>query len=213
MKIILIHGNAQEAILKKVSQIKKGFNLLSITEGIDANFNFASLSLFSEERLVILENPDIKLVEQAIGQGDSSLTILFVFSKALEKSSQILKKVTEGRGEVLSFDEANETSIFPFLDMLGNRNQKAFVEFEKNYSQFGGQYILTMLAYFLRRMVAKPKTSSDFMKQKIENQKRNFSFVKIRQLYKEIIETDFKIKQGLIEEKLGVTLLIRKMLN
>lgn len=214
MKLILLHGNFQDALLKKLSQIKKEFDPLSITEISEAGpgFNLSSPGLFSSDRMVIFENPDIKTVEKAVLEMDESLTILFKFSKSLEKSSQVLKKVLENKGEIFVFDESNQASIFPFLDMLGTKNKNSFIEFEKNYSEFGGQYLLTMVAYFLRRMIAKPKPGSDFMRQKIENQKRNFSPEKIKSLYKEIIDADFKIKQGLVEEKLGVTLLVRKIL-
>lgn len=214
MKLILVHGNFQEALLKKVSQIKSGFDPLSITEISETGpgFSLSSPSLFSEKRMVILENPDLNSVEKTLEEKAGDLTILIKYSKSLEKSSAILKKVYDVHGEIFSFEETNQSSVFPFLDMLGSKNTKAFIEFEKNYPEFGGQYLLTMLAYFLRRMIQKPKSGSDFMRQKIETQKRNFSFVKIKELYKEIIETDFKIKQGLIEERLGVTLLVRKIL-
>lgn len=215
MKLILLHGNLQAAVLQKAARIKKEFDPLSITEIADSGsgFHLSSPSLFSEKRLVIFENPDIKVVEKIVLETDSDLTVLIKFSKSLEKSSAVLKKVLEERGEVLSFDESSQTSIFPLLDMLGNKKNTAFKELEKNYSEFGGQYLLTMLAYFLRRMIAKPKSTSSFMLQKLEQQKRNFNQEKIKSLYKEIIQTDFKIKQGLIEEKLGVTLLIQKILS
>lgn len=215
MKLILIHGNFEDAVLKKISEIKKSFDPLSVTEIPEGSskFDFVSPGLFSDKRLVILENPDIKIVEQAINQSDEGLTVLLKYSKGLEKSAAVLKKVLEAKGKVLSFDETLKTPIFPLLDMLGNLNKRAFVEFEKNYNKMGGQYILAMLAYFLRRMVAKPKSGSDFMRQKIENQKRNFSLERIEKLYREIIETDFKIKKGLLDERFGVTLLIQKILN
>lgn len=214
MKLILVHGNFQDALLKKVSEIKKGFDSLSISEisGIQT-FSFSSPSLFSQKRLIVLENPDIKMVEQSVAQNDPDLTILIKFSKNLEKTSPVLKKVLEVKGEILSFDETSETSIFPFLDMLGNKNPRSFIEFEKNYNEMGGQYLLTMLAYFLRRMVQKPKLGSDFMRQKIESQKKNFSLKKITNLYRDIIETDFRVKQGLIEEKLALTMLASKILG
>lgn len=215
MKLILVHGSLQEAVLNKTGTIKKEFDPLSITEasGTGAGFSLSSPSLFSSKRLIVLENPDIKLVEKAVLEKDPDLTILIRFSKSLEKSSAVLKKVLEIGGEVILFEENNLTSIFPFLDMLGTKNRSAFKEFEKNYSEFGGQYLLTMLAYFLRRMIQKPKSNSDFMRQKIENQKKNFSQEQITDIYKEIIETDFRIKQGLVEEKLGVTMLVQKVLN
>lgn len=215
MKLILIHGNFQDAAIKKLSEIKKNFDPLAITEvsSSTGGLNFATPSLFSEKRLVILENPDINAVEQVINQEDNQLTVIIKFSKTLEKSSAVYKKVLEERGEVMIFDETVQTSIFPLLDLLGNKNKRTFLEFEKNYTQMGGQYILTMLAYFLRRMVARPKSASDFMRQKIQTQKKNFNSERIEELYREIIETDFKIKQGFAEEKLAVTLLVQKILN
>lgn len=214
MKLILLHGNFQSALLKKITEIKSGFNPLSIRESLQADgLNFFSQSLFSDKSLFILENPDIKIIEQALGQTDPNLTILLKFSKSLEKSSIILKKVYESGGEVQSFEESNETSIFPFLDMLGNLNNKAFLVFEKNYNEFGGQYILIMLAYFLRRMILKSKLSSGFLRQKIESQRKNFSLQKITDLYRKIIETDFKVKQGITDEKIEITLLLQKILT
>lgn len=214
MKLILIHGNLQDAVIKKLSSIKKDFDPLSITEASDlgSGFHFSSPGLFSEKRLIITENPDLKLVEKAALETDPDLTVVIKFSKSLEKTSVILKKVTELKGEIYNYDETNQTSIFPFLDMLGTKNKNAFKEYEKNYPEFGGQYLLTMLAYFLRRMIQKPKSGSDFMRQKIDSQKKNFPESKIKDLYKEIIETDFKIKQGFIEEKIAVTMLVQKIL-
>lgn len=214
MKLILLHGSFQEAALKKISQIKKGFDPLSITEFSDTGmgFNFSSPNLFSEKRLIVLENPDLKTIDKALEEKDPDLTVLIKFNKQLEKTSPILKKVIEAKGEILTFDENNQPSIFPLLDMLGNLNYQAYAEFEKNYPGFGGQYILAMLAYFLRRMVVMPKSTSEYMRQKIAAQKKNFSLEKIKALYKEIIEVDFQIKQGLLEEKLGLTLLIEKIL-
>ena len=181
--------------------------------GSTPDINISSPGLFSEKRLIILENPDIRIIEKVVGEKDPDLTVLVKFGKALEKTSVVLKKIQEEKGEIFLFDEGSQTSIFPLLDMLGTKNRNSFKEFEKNYPEFGGQYLLTMFAYFLRRMVQKPRSSSDFMRQKIESQKKNFSRGKIQNLYKEIIETDFQIKQGLIEEKLGVTLLVQKILN
>ena len=215
MKLILIHGNLQTAVLNKLNQIKKDFDALSITESSEmgSSFNFSSPGLFSEKRLIILENPDLKTVEKAALETDADLTIVIKFNKSLEKSSPIYKKLIADKVEAFVFDESNQTSIFPILDMLGTKNKNTLKEFEKNYPEFGGQYLLTMLAYFLRRMIQKPKSGSDFMRQKIESQKKNFDVEKIKLLYKEIIETDFKIKQGLIEEKLALTFLIQKIIT
>lgn len=214
MKMILLHGGLQTAVLNKLAQLKKDFDSLSISELKDSpNLDFSSTSLFSDKRLIILENPDLRTVEKASFETDPALTIILKYNKSLEKSSPILKKLTEIKAEIISFDETNQNTVFPFLDTLGSRNKNSLKEFEKNYTEFGGQYLLTMFGYFLRRMIQKPKSSSSFMLQKLESQKKNFPLEKIKKLYKEIIETDYKIKQGLIDEKLGITLLINKIIN
>lgn len=214
MKLILISGSAQDAIIKKITQVKKDFDPLAVTEISEKEtFDLFNQSLFSDKRLVVLDSPNLKTVEQALNQKDANLWVLIKFLKPLEKTSPILKIVLEAKGEVLNFDESKEISIFPLLDMLGNLNQKAYLELEKNYQQFGGQYILTMLAYLLRRMVQTPKTGSDFMRQKIESQKKNFTLEKIQSLYLKLIATDFRIKQGLIEEKLAISLLVQSFLK
>lgn len=215
MKSILVYGSLQDSVIKKITQIKKEFNPMSVTELPDAGsgFNLSSPSLFSEKRLIILENPDIKAVEKITEIIDPDLTILMKFSKTLEKSSAVLKRAQEMKWEIYVYDETTQTNIFPFLDMLGTKNKNSLREFEKNYSEFGGQYLLTMLAYFLRRMIQKPKSSSDFMRQKVESQKKNFDLEEIKNYYREIINTDFQIKQGVIEEKLAVTLLVQKIVS
>lgn len=214
MKLILLHGSHQVAVVNKLTEIKKNFDSLSITEMSDSfNSQISSGSLFSQNRLVILENPDLKSVEKALNESDPNLTIVLKFSKSLEKSSPILKKLSDTKVEIFVFNDIEQNTIFPFLDMLGSKSKSSLKEFEKNYNLFAAQYLLTMLAYFLRRMIQKPKSTSSFMLQKLESQKKNFPKDKIRLLYKEIIETDFKIKQGLIDEKLGMTILINKIIT
>lgn len=213
MKIILVHGNLPEAVFNKVDSIKTGYDPLSVTE-VDAGseIDLSSTSLFSEKRLVIFDNPDIKLIEKLAGDNSTELTVLLRYAKLLEKSSPIIKKAGEIKAEIFSFEEKNQNTVFPFLDFLGNLNAKAYAEMEKNYKESGGQYLITMLAYFLRRMILN-KTSSDYMRSKIEQQKRNFSKEKIMDLYKELIETDFKIKRGFIDDRMGVLLMVEKILR
>ncbi len=228
MKIILIHGSLQELVSKKVSEIKNNFDLLGISESDGSNISLSSPSLFSEKRLLILNDPDMAVVENVLEKNvladkDPELTIILRFSKTLEKSSPILKKLTEVKTETFAFIDPHRENIFPLLDMIGNKqslrsddlkNNSAFRELEQNYDEFSGQYVLVMMGYFLRRMIAKPKSGgSAFMAQKIEAQKRNFNREKIEQSYKDLIETDFKIKQGLLDEKMGVSMLLQKFLS
>jgi hypothetical protein len=69
-----------------------------------------------------------------------------------------------------------------------------------------------MIAYFLRRMVLL-KTASDFMKTKITQQKKNFPEERIKILYRELILTDYNVKKGLTDDRLGLSLLVEKILR
>jgi DNA polymerase III delta subunit len=225
MHLILLHGNALSAISQKISEIKKKFDPISIVEISGKEFSFdeavvrsSTGDLFSESRLVILENFDPsassgQLDLERLPQ-DESLTILIKFTKLLTQSSTVLKSATKLKAQVLTLNEADEMSVFPFLDALGEKNSpRAYSEFEKLYAEYGGQYLLTMMFYLLRRLATNPKKLPSFVLDKLNRQKRNFNLEKVKELYKTGLETDFKIKSGLLEEKLGLTLLVERILN
>lgn len=212
MQLIVIHGNGLSAISQKVSEIKKGFDNVSTTEINSKERDFdqavvavATPSLFSEKRLVVLE--DFEKIDASKLPADGDLTVVLRFSKQLPATSGILKQ----KGQIINLSERDEKNIFPFLDKLADKNQDAAVEIDKFLEGFGGQYLLTMIFYLLRRMVQ--TTKPGFMAGKIEKQKKNFPLERIKTLYKDSLETDFKIKSGLIEEKLGLTLLVNKFLT
>ncbi|MBI2011396.1 hypothetical protein HYS91_01375 [Candidatus Daviesbacteria bacterium] len=213
MKIIVAYGSALAALNKKISEIKKDFDPLSVKE---INFEeiglakllieLASMDLFSEKRLVIVEDVDESLDINQLDI-DDSLTLILKFSK--KPSSKILmnKKI-----QVIQINEEKEITIFPLLNMLSEKNPKAMDEFEILLKEVNCQYILTMLFYMLRRLILNPKNTSSFIFKKIEQQKRNFPLEKLKFFYHQILITDYKIKQGLIEERLALQSLIWKFL-
>ena len=119
--------------------------------------------------------------------------------------------VKKEKGEVLFFPEAREVSVFPLLDYLANKDNKAFLEIKKlknaGYDIF---YFITMTFYLLRNLVATPKTAQQFVKDKLIRQRKNFSLERLTNLYKEILEIDFKIKSGLLEKDQAEFLLVNK---
>lgn len=218
MSIVLIHGNAVIAKLNKISAFKKDFDPLSISE-----FNGKSLSLlqvlpeistgglFTEKRLVVLEDFENDLNLDIIPD-DESLTVILKFSKPLPANSKILKQANLKKITIFNLTEKDETSIFPFLDNLSEKKKTALKDLDPLLSELGGQYLLTMIFYMLRRLITTPKNLPPFVIKKIESQKRNFSIDKVIDLYKEGLETDLKIKSGLIDEKTGLTLLVNKII-
>lgn len=219
MPILVYHGNGLTAISNAISKIKSGFQGEAINEMNGKNSSIdqvriaaATPGLFADSRLLVLENFTEK-VDISDLSDDPLVTIIFRFNKPLPAASVFLKSAKLIKAQIQEFSEADEISIFPFLDLLGERKNAALVQFERVYTEYGGQYILTMLYYFYRRMIVVPKKTPAFALQKLDRQKRNFPPEKITELFFHTLETDFKIKSGFIEDKLGLTLVIEKILT
>lgn len=203
---LLLHGPAINISRKKLIEIKQKYdpdNVVTFEKGSEVSEILASLqtiSMFSENRLVVLENPDD--LDSRLLTLDSNITLVFWFDHEI-------KKIPEGV-EVFFFPEEKEASIFPLLDSLGQRSTRAFSELEKRNrtSPNDTQYILTMIFYLLRSLVTTPKTAKDFVKQKNAKMRSNFSLEELVNLYKFTLEIDFKIKSGLIETSHAELLLV-----
>lgn len=217
MKLIIIHGNGLAASSSKVSELKKKFDPLSITvfNGKERSFDYilpqiATAQLFSDNRLIILEDfADVDFSKLPV---DENLTLIIRFPKSLPKNSNILKIAIEKRAEIVELSEEQERSIFPFLDMIALKNPLALIELAKLINKFGGQYILTMIFYLLRRQVLSPKNMPEFVKRKFDAQRQNFPPESVITYYYQALKVDSKIKSGLIDEKVALNSLIRQFL-
>lgn len=217
MNLIIIHGNGLSAISNKLVSIKKGFESLDILtiNAQEKSLNAALMEiltgqLFSQKRLVVLEDfEDFDLDKLPDGE---DITIVFRINEALDTNSPLLKSAGKHKTQIFQYSEKDETSIFPFLDNLAEKKAQVFVDLEKYLNEWGGQYVLTMIFYLLRRMVIPAKKLPEFVAKKIERQKKNFSLERMNQLYKDAIETDFKIKSGLIEEKTAIVMLVNNII-
>lgn len=215
--IYLFHGSGQLGMLTKVSEIRKGLEPLEIHEysGKEKNWGevvgeISSSGLFSSKRLVILEDFQDVVLEKLPGSPD--LTIILKFTKSLLANSTLLKNLPQGV-QVIIFPEEKETPIFPLIDLLAEKNPRALGELDKHQEEWGGQYILTMIFYMLRRFILPQKSLPAFALKKIESQRKNFPLEKIRDYYHQVLETDYKIKEGLIEERIALYLLAEKFIT
>lgn len=222
MTLIIVHGNGLVAAQNKLVQIKKGFDLLSTTviSGKELDFSEAILGsstggLFSEKRLMILEDFDEKKIDlEKLPSDDPDLTLVIKINKTLTAASSLIKTATKLKAQIYSFSERDETNIFPFLDSLADKNASESLKMLNSYlAEWGGQYVLTMIFYMLRRLIMPIKNLPPFVIKRVESQRRNFSQEKITALYKEALETDFKIKSGLLDERNGLTLLVNKIIQ
>lgn len=208
MMQLLLHGPAIKASRIKLQELRKKFKQDSVVvyeEGTDLQTiktALSSQSLFAGEQLIILENPPEDFFTCNLSSVTCNLALWFDHEVDIKKWPGF---------EVLFFPEAKEVSVFPFLDLLAGKDVKAFLELQKlKNAGFDIYYILTMVFYLLRSLAVTPKNAPDFVKRKLEKQRINFSNQKIKELYKEMLEIDFKIKSGLLEKPQAEFLLINK---
>lgn len=201
MKLLLLHGLASKASRQKLISIKDKFNkanVLVFESGVDPQTILGNLmtgSLLKEEQLFILENPEGDFINYPLNDSPDKLVLWFDHEVSAKKA--ILEWIRKSKGEILFFPESKESSIFPFLDYLATADKKAFLEQDK--SNFDVHYTITMVYYLLRNLAVTPKNAPSFVKQKLERQRKSFSLQRLKDLYKDIIEIDFKIKSGLLE--------------
>lgn len=225
MKPLLLHGPAVNNSRIKLSALKQKFptnNVVIFDEGSKIDEILGSLitqSIFEEERLVILENPpddfspDLSLLT-------SHLSLVLWFDHQVHEKKPLMEWIKKN-GQVMFFPEVKEVSIFPLLDYLANKDEqssiaykKAFLELKKLKKEgFDIFYFITMTFYLLRNLVVTPKTAPPFVKSKLEKQRKNFNLEKIKTLYKDVLEIEFKLKKGLLDIKQAEFLLISKFIN
>lgn len=208
MMPLLLHGFAINASRKKLQELKKKFNqdnIVVFEEGTDLQIIKGSLvtfPLFSDQQLIIVENPLEELANYTLHHTPYTLILWFDHEVDVKKWPGV---------EVLFFPESKEISVFPFLDLLAANDKKAFLEMEKlKNAGFDIHYCLTMVFYLLRNLIATPKNAPDFVKRKLIRQRAEFDREKITRLYKDILEIDFKIKSGLLEKPQAEFLLVNK---
>src|SRR3989344_5395022 len=195
MKLLLLHGPAINSSRTKLSEIRNKFaenNVIVFEEGTETGkilINLQSQSLFGDERLVVVENPpdDFNYTLYPI-----PCTLILWFDHEVDTKNF--------KGEIFFFPEAKEISVFPFLDFLGTRDIRAYLELDKLKQSYDSQYLITMILYLLRNLMVTPKSAKDFVKKKNERMRKNFSADELVNLYTFVLNTDFKIKSGFLDE-------------
>lgn len=212
MKVLVLHGSGINSSRSKLLEIKQKFdpnNIVTFDPSASSGQVMAALQtmpMFGEEHLIIVENPpDDLLLNFPLHTSHLPLLILWF-------DHEIDPKKFKG-AEILFFPEAKETSVFPFLDKLAEKNPNAFIDLEKlKKSGLDTQYFITMIFYLLRSLIYQPKNMHPFARQKAQKQSKNFSRDEIISLYKYILDLDFKIKNGLMEPEHGEFLLINRFI-
>lgn len=209
MKPVLLYGPAKTSSRKKLSDIKSGFDLHNTTvfeKGADPKDileNLVTISMFVGDRLVVLENPNEEFLTNPV-LNNSQAALVVWFDKELKKLPP--------NWQILFFPEAKEVSIFPLLDLLAAGKKEAFLELRK-LKNLDTQYLITMIFYLLRSLVATPKNAPSFVRNKLAKQRARFKEGELAALYRFVLEVDFKIKSGLLENDQADFLLINRFLG
>lgn len=204
MKVVLLHGPAINASRAKLSEIKNKFdpnNVIIFEKGADEKDVLAAMqttSLFGDDKLIIWENPPENFFP--------TTPVILWFDHEVDTKKYL-------KAEVLFFPEAKEISVFPFLDFLGSKDKRAFLELDKLKQEYDSQYLITMILYLLRNLVATPKGAKDFVKNKMIRMRKNFSEDELISMYQFVLNTDFKIKSGLMDETQAQFLLVNLFLQ
>lgn len=202
-KLALLHGPAITNSRKKLSGLKDTFkgNVLVFGKGTDPQTILAHLmtpTLLDGEQLIILENPPEDFVFDSSLITDHS-SLIFWFDHEISEKKLLMGWLKKQSAEILFFPESREKSVFPFLDLLGNQDKKAYLELAKlRTAGFDLQYFITMVFYLLRSFINPNPKAPTFAKQKLIKQRQNFP--DLAKIYQQILELDFKVKSGLLED-------------
>lgn len=220
MRLALLHGPGKSASRGRLTLLKKKFdpNQVMVFEAgtgpAGAKEVILSMPLLPEPRLIILENVEEDLTFSKEQVFDESLNLVFWFDHEVSDRKPVMDWVKQIGGTVLNFPEEKETSVFPFLDLLAAKDKNAFLELQKlKTAGFDIYYFVTMVFYLLRNLTVTPRNAKEFMKKKLDRQRRNFNQPKLENLYQKTLEIDFKIKSGLLETDQAEFLLTRQFLN
>lgn len=215
MKIIILYGAGEVGKRNYLLKIKKEFAPDQISQidlkqesVADLELKISSGSLFENgERLVVAENVPDKMDLEILKKTNMNVTLILMAGHP-QLSAPILQTAKKIEAKIYSFEGEKELTAFPFLDNLIEGKKAVFLELDKLFIAYGGMYILTMIYYLLRRNIL-PLPTSDFMKQKIQKQKQELSLKDFETFYQKTLETEFKIKSGLLSEQIALTSLVR----
>lgn len=219
MKVLLLHGPGEVGSRKKLIEIKEKFDpgsILTYESGVSEKEifdNFSQISLFGGSRLTVLEDPPETLTLENVKALDD-MTLVIWSSKELGQKTQLYKSLANFSPQILFFPEGKEISVFPFLDNLAEGKKEAFLEAKKLVEAgFEFHYLITMVFYLLRTMIAVPKNAPIFVQKKVSRQRQRFPMERITEIYEFLLELNCKVNGGVVESSQAQFLMINKFLQ
>ena len=172
---------------------------LSETDFIQAT---QSQSLLAEKRLVVVEN----LLSDKNRKISNFLNIEddLVFWEDKELGKMILDEFKDVKTKVLLFK--TPTTIFKFCDQLLPKNGPNLVALLRECLKTAEpEYVFIMIVRQFRLML-NPGGSAPWQQAKITNQSKSFGQERIIEIYKQLLELDYKTKTGKSSQNLEFNL-------
>lgn len=216
--ITIIHGSNQLATRNQLQLIKNKYKEIIVLDGKNldqTNFyqSIESVSLFGEERLVIIENffgtkTDKAWFSDYLEKNQVNVEIVFWEDK--DSKSKEIKNLAD-KAKILNFNIP--TLIFKFLDSLAPANsQYSLSLLEDIFKSEEPEIVFFMLVKQFRYLIlAKENTNqvpSDFKRLapwqigKITRQASLFPAESMLKIYQELENLDYQIKNGLTAQSL-----------
>ena len=160
----------------------------------------------------------------------------YVGSDLWQMSNEIEKLILyEGKEKINSSDvellvkAKLDANIFNLIDALGYKNIKKATGKLEDLLESGEPevYILTMIIYQFRNIlvvkdllergekqtIGKKTKLHSFVLQKTLNQAKNFTLIRLKEIYQKLADTDLAIKTGQIESKIALNLLLVELVK
>lgn len=218
--MILIHGDNTVAALNRLLELKSSFTGTTLTfyakDKTPATLREAlsSESLFSDSKLLIIENPaSAKKLFDDIAIGQNSNLLLFENRKLTSAEvSAFQKKIPGLKAEEFKL----EPVVFKFLESLAPDNQKIMLLLLKQYLKPEEPEIaIAMLARQLRLLIAATEEAAEledfsllppWQKQRLISQARKFDLAKLLNIQAKLLTIDYQLKTGRLPVKPEVAL-------
>lgn len=110
-----------------------------------------------------------------------------------------------------------ETNVFDTIDAIAAKNKKKAIELLKEHAEKGDSvlYLLAMVASQIRNIIAVKSGSNSgmhpFVLRKATYQAKNFSLEDLKRIYQKIVDLDFEIKVGKIDQGMALDVLISEI--
>lgn len=206
--ITILHGDNIFASRKELDRIKTSFEgeiisldgkKLSETDFVQAT---QSQSLLQENRLVVVEN----LLSDKNRKISNFLNINddLIFWEDKELGKTVLDEFKEVKTKVLLFK--TPTTIFKFCDALSPKNGPNLVTLLRECLKTGEpEYVFIMIVRQFRLML-NPGGSAPWQQAKMMSQSKSFGQGRLKEIYKQLLEIDYKTKTGQSSQNLEFNL-------